>query len=227
MASKRPRRGSGGNVLVTGDTGRQAQGGAKPGASESGDLQSREFGVPQADLPGGLAHLVNPETRPAGVARKPERPADYHKYHGVPPHDDGRYETPPDATEEKPPKAAPEPKFDDAVPVYIMERATGRPVRRDTAMDSINVAGSAAGEPTRLCNYDPQRVEIKLLNEDAANNVRFGARADVIEGKGAMLPAVTNTYLTLQTQGELFAQSLAATAVKVSVIITTEVPDRS
>src|SRR5229473_836208 len=106
MASKRPRRGRPGpNVLVEGDTGpREPQGGARPGARESGDLKSREFGVPQADLPGGVVHVVNPETRQAKTAAKAERPADYHKYHGVP-SDDGQYETPPDESDlRKPPK---------------------------------------------------------------------------------------------------------------------------
>ena len=58
MAAKRPRRGRPGpDVLVEGDTGpRQPQGGARVREvfRESGDLASREFGVPQADVPGGL-----------------------------------------------------------------------------------------------------------------------------------------------------------------------------
>src|SRR5260221_6197826 len=121
----RPRRGpAGSNVLVTGDKGIAAgpQGGAKPGASESGDLDSREFGVPQADIPGGLRHVVNPETKPAKTAEKQLRPADEHKYHGVPPMDFGPYQDVPGTEHDKPARSATEPKYSDAVPVYEVQR---------------------------------------------------------------------------------------------------------
>jgi len=224
----RPQRGSsGGNPLVTGDTGSYAgpQGGADPGPHISGDLQSREFGVPQADIPGGQNHLVNPQAKPAETARKPLRPADYHKYHGVPPIDDGEYETPPDdVTSQGKPAAEPKEPVD-AVPVRIVQDHPN--TYRDLFADSISVAASTSAEPTRLCNYDPDRYEVWLLNEDSTNNARIGSRADLIEGHGAMLPAVTNSYMKLKTQGELFAQSLASAAVKVSVIIITSVENKT
>ena len=125
MARGRPRRGEPGpNVIVSGDTGEyHPQGGARTGADvyrESGDLDAREFGVPQADLPGGIRHMVNPETHAHKPAPGPERPADYHKYHGVP-SDDGQYEPTPDETTLDTPPPDPEPKTTDAVPVYIVE----------------------------------------------------------------------------------------------------------
>jgi len=226
----RPRRGEPGpNVLVEGDSGEYAgaQGGArrlKDAFRESGDLESREFGVPEADLPGGIRHFVNAETEVAPTAAPPERPADYHKYHGVP-SDNGLYETP-DPELGKAARPRPLPKISDAVPVYIVESAEGN-VRRETAMDSVLVSGTALGaiDPVRLCNRDENRVELRLLNEDAANNLRIGSYTELAEGRGAMLPAVTNTYTALPTQDELFAiPAVAGTTAKVSIITITEVP---
>lgn len=226
MAHKRPRRGTNGpNVLVEGDTGpRQPQGGARVREifRESGNLDAREFGVPQADLPGGLTHVVNPETHPHKPPGVPERPADYHKYHGVP-SDDGAYETP-DATVGSAPRPAPLPELHDAVPVYMVEGPGKGKVRRSTGCDSILV-GPSGTEPDRLCNRDDRRTQIHLLNEDAATNVRVGSRSELAEGRGAMLPAVTNSYLKLETQEELWALTVSTTAsARVSVIIETEVP---
>lgn len=224
MSKGRPRRGSTGpNVLVSGDTGpRQPQGGARVREffRESGDLAAREFGVPQADLPGGINHVVNPETHPTEPPGVYERPADYHKYHGVE-SDDGFYETPPTGTG-RAPRPAPLPKTDDAVPVYIVETGGKDKVRREASHDSILVSGST--DPVRLCNRDDQRVELHLLNEDATNNVRIGTRSELAESRGAMLPAVTNSYLKIPDQGELWAiPAVAGTIAKVSVIAITEV----
>lgn len=228
MSKGRPRRGEPGpDVLVSGDTGEyHPQGGARTGPDvyrESGDLDAREFGVPQADLPGGVLHVVNPETHPARTAPRPERPADYHKYHGVP-SDDGQYETPPDETTLGPvPRPEPVPDVHDPVPVYIVEGSGKGRVIRASTHDSILVSSSA--DPVRICNQDAERVEIRLLNEDAANNVRIGSRTELAEGRGSMLPAITNTYLPLLVQTELFAiPAVAGTTARVSVIITTEVP---
>lgn len=227
MPKNRPRRGQPGpDILVTGDTGEyHPQGGARTGPDayrESGDLDAREFGVPQADLPGGVLHVVNPETHPARTAPRPERPADYHKYHGVP-SDDGQYEPTPGETTLATPPPDPVPKPHDAVPVYIVETSGKDRVIRASAHDSILVSGST--DPVRLCNQDPQRIWVHLLNEDAANNVRIGSRSELAEGRGSMLPAVTNSYQRLPIQTELWAiPAVAGTTAKISVILITEIP---
>jgi len=64
-----------------------------------------------------------------------------------------------------------------------------------------------------------------LLNEDASTNCRFGTRDELAMGRGAMLPAVTNSYLRIRTQGELWITTVSATlTARVSVVIITEVP---
>lgn len=214
------------NPLVSGDTGTTAgpQGGAKPGPSESGDLQSRQYGVPQADLPGGLNHLVNPQTRPAQTVDKGERPGDYHKYHGVPPTEPDGYVTPPEGIG-KAPRPAPVHKseYDEAVPVRVIEGGRINSLRTSTH-DSV-LAPVQGSDPVRLCNQDENRIELHLLNEDASTNCRIGSRSELIENRGSMLPAVTNSYLKLLTQSELWVNTVSTTlTAKVSVIQVTQVP---
>src|SRR5260221_6187388 len=173
MANRhRPRRGpAGGNVLVTGDVGiaAGAQGGAKPGASESGDLDSREFGVPQADIPGGLRHVVNPETKPARTAEKQLRPADEHKYHGVPPMDHGQYAETPGTELDKPARPAPEPKLNDAVPVYIQEGPGHKRKIRKLITEGPQAIAGATVDPVRIADRDPDRVKFWICNETTAS----------------------------------------------------------
>lgn len=237
MASKRPRRGRPGtDALVEGDTGpRQPQGGARVREifRESGDLQSREFGVPQADVPGGKTHVVNPEThahRPPGVT---ERPADYHKYHGVE-SDDGGYETP--DTSVGPVQHAYGPaRLEDAVPVYVVEKPGKERVRRDGIPFNVNVP-AAGSQPARICNIDTDRVEIQLLNEDSSTDIRISndlaelltadAQGTGAAGAGALIWHGTNSYTKFETQGELFAITTSTTlSARLSVIIVTEVRD--
>ena len=230
MANRhRPRRGpAGSNILVTGDTGTTAgpQGGAKPGASESGDLQSREFGVPQADIPGGLRHKVNPEARPAETTVKPERPADYHKYHGVP-SDDGQYAETPGVELDKPPKAAPEPKFDDAVPVYIVEQGSrGKVVRRFGSEGPLTVPvtfpQTATGvEPLRILNRDLKRSRAYVTVESTNGTIRIGSFEDVQDGRG--LKVVNQTTLILEEQDDLWAGNTGANPGVISVAWETEI----
>lgn len=177
MATKhRPRRGdSGRNVLVTGDTGpRQPQHGAEPGATESGDLAAREYGVPQADLPGGVAHLVNPEAPPAETPKKAERPADYHKYHGVP-SDDGQY-TVPERVIKQVPRAVPEPEYHDAVPVYLTA-GPGKKRKQRTFIAGHTIT-LAPGDYTvrRLCDQDLGRVWLMIYQ---TNNLLIGQKEDL------------------------------------------------
>jgi hypothetical protein len=195
MANRRsrPRRGGGGsNVLVSGDTGpRGPQGGAAPGASESGDLAAREYGVPQADVPGGKRHWVNPQARPAATVPEPERPADYHKYHGVP-SDGGQYETP-GSEVGKAPRPAPEPQFTEPVPVFIQQEP-GRKQRIRALITegpvSLPVFTGAGVDPMRIADRDPHRVKLWICNEDSnvAHFIRIGAWETVTDGRGLQIP---------------------------------------
>jgi len=243
MAAKRPRRGRPGpDVLVEGDTGpRQPQGGARVREvfRESGDLASREFGVPQADVPGGKAHVVNPQTVPERPPGVPQRPADYHKYHGVP-SDEGLYETPDDEIG-KAPRPAPVPEVSQAVPVYIIEEPTSRSKRREAAFDSISVAAgtsvtTGAAEPTRILNRDDARVDVLILNEDSTVDIRVSQdKSQLVNpqaqgaagggGGGSLIWHGTNSYTKFATQGELWAVTTTSSKALLSVIIVTEVND--
>ena len=233
MAAKRPRRGQPGpDVLVEGDTGpRQPQGGARVGEvfRESGDLASREFGVPQADVPGGKAHVVNPQAVPERPPGVPQRPADYHKYHGVP-SDEGLYETP-DDTVGRAPRPAPVPEIQDAVPVYIVERGVGkRKSKRVMYTDTINLP-AVGSDPAALCGRDEDRDEVMLLCTSGINNVLFSdnyaslasATATTHGGCGFLSKNAT-TYTRLASQEQIWATSDAASGSQVAVVIVTEVP---
>jgi hypothetical protein len=230
----RPRRGEPGpNVLVEGDDGAYAgpQGGArklKEAFLESGDLESREFGVPEADLPGGIRHIVNPETVATPSHVPLERPADYHKHHGVP-SDNGLYETP-DADLTRAPRPAPVPQFLDPVPVYIVEAGEGkRKTRRVAYTDTITLP-PVGSDPARLCNTDDERDEVMLLCTSGTNNALFSdsyaslasATATSHGGCGFLSKSATS-YTRIATQENLWATSDAASSSQVAVVIVTEV----
>ena len=238
----RPRRGPAGpNVLELGDTGIPGgpQGGARDvereGPSESGDLAAREFGVPQADIPGGVRHLVNPQTFVDSPGPKIPRPVDYHKEHGVEPHDWGQYVLPPDESEHYPAeRPVPLPQIHDAVPVYIEEHPQKRRVIRSSICFnmSINAAGT---EPSRICGRDPNRVEILILNEDSTTDIRVGNLSDLqtvsAQGTGpadagALIWHGTNSYTKIKSQDFLFGvTTIAGTKARLSVILVTEIPE--
>ena len=234
MASRhRPRRGEPGpDVLVTGDTGNYAgpQGGArklKEAFRESGNLESREFGVPEADLPGGKPHVVNPETHVTPPHAPPERPADYHKYHGVP-SDNGEYETPdPEVTRAARP--VPLPKVTDAVPVYITERADGaRSIRALFTEGPVTIANNTV-DPVRIADRDPDRVRFWICNEATASaagasgpGVRIGDWETTGDGRGLLIPAAT--IKDFDTQDSLYLINTSGTAITVSWGYITEIP---
>lgn len=233
MANRHPKRGrTGPNVLVEGDTGpRQPQGGArlKEVFRESGDLQSREFGVPQADVPGGKTHVTNPEThaeKPPGV---PLRPADAHKYHGVAPLDEGFYELP-DTSVGPPQHQVGPPALAEAVPVYIVERPEKERTKRVAYTDTISLP-AVGNDPAVICNRDEGRDEVMLLATDATNNVLFSdsyaslaAATTTTKGGCGFLSKSATTYTRVATQDTLYATSDANTGSHVTVIIITEVP---
>ena len=229
MASKRPRRGHPGptrNVLISGDTGpREPQGGARPldeEYRESGDLEAREFGVPQADIPGGVRHLVNPET----VAHKPpgvfERPADYHKYHGVE-SDDGQYYPPP-ADVGKSRGTVAVPKIDDAVPVRVVQENAAT-IRDTLAAGPKHLLSNA--EPIRIADRDPNRVEIHVTVEGGGGAIRVGSQEQLLQGEGMQIQAGAGTAVTqrFKTQNQLYiVQDPVSSSATVSWAVTTEIP---
>jgi hypothetical protein len=226
----RPRRGPAGNVLVTGDTGTRAgpQGGAAPGASESGDLDSREFGVPQADIPGGLRHKVNPETTPAKTAQKQLRPADEHKFHGVPPMDFGPYAGVPGVEDDKPPRPEPEPKISDAVPVYQVEGPGHRRMIRKLITEGPQAIAAGTVDPVRIADRDPHRVKFWICNETTASGagaagpgVRIGDWETAADLRGLLIPAAT--IKDFVTQDSVYLTNQSGTAVTVSWGYETEV----
>lgn len=229
----RPRRGEPGpNVIVTGDTGEYAgpQGGARKlreAFRESGDLESREFGVPEADLPGGIRHLVNTETIPERTEKKPQRPADYHKYHGVP-SDNELYEVPdPELTRAARP--VPVPKLSDAVPVFVVERPDGaRSIRALFTEGPVTIA-SGTVDPFRIADRDPDRVTFWICNETTASGagaatpgVRIGDWETTGDGRGLFIPAAS--IKDFDTQDALYLINLSGSAVTVSWGYITEIP---
>lgn len=242
MSRTRHRPSRGRNPIVSGDTGpRQPQGGAKPGASESGDLAAREFGVPQADIPGGQQHLVNPQTRVTKPPGVPERPADAHKYHGVP-SDTEDYTTPGDASEigTIPTPNVAEPVISDAVPVY-MTQAPGhkRKIRKFVPVGRRVLAANGADGAIQLFNRDPDRVQVWIQNENntAANAILIGDEESMREA--AQLLSAGGTIQTIfgfampgnkgaqnfDTQDRLFCVNAATTAVTVSWAVETEMEE--
>lgn len=245
MATRhRPSRGKAGPEIELGDPFGQyeKQGGEAPGASESGDLQSREFGVPQADIPGGVNHLVNEQAKPVKPVHHGERPADAHKYHGVPPMDDGLYTKPGRADEQERDHQKPPPvrhKYSEAVPVSIVEDPERPHVRRTSVCYSVNIAAgnpaTGSNEPTRICNRDDDRVSIQVLNEDSSTDIRISedynrlltqsAQGTGPAGAGSLIWHGTNSYTRLETQEPLWGITTGAASARLSVIITTEVAE--
>lgn len=216
--------------LIMGDTGEYA-----PSSEEritapgTGPVKPGDWAV--ADLPGGKAHIVNPQTRSVRPTQSTIRPVDEHKQHDVPPLDWAtEYDLPEyDITgadvrarlREGPEEYGHVPE---AVPVYMVERpGDEHPVLKIAEPQIVAVAPSGS-TPTRLCNEDRRRVRISLLNTDTTNNVQFGREQDtVLEGRGAILAHGATSYLHLEHQGDLWALSVAGTAVSLSVIVQTEV----
>jgi hypothetical protein len=195
--------------------------------------------VPQADIPGGKGHVASGQSVPERPPGVPDRPADYHKYHGVP-SDDGPYETP-DAEVGRAPRPAPVPEISEAVPVYIVEEPAARSKRREAAFDSISVASatsvtSGTAEPTRILNRDDSRVEVLILNEDSSVDIRVSQDKSQLMnpqaqgapgggGGGALIWHGTNSYTKFVTQAEMWAVTTTSANALLSVIVVTEVND--
>lgn len=229
----RPRRGPAGpNVLVEGDTGIPAGplGGAEDGATESGDLASREFGVPQADIPGGLKHLVNPEAVPTPPVEIIPRPADYHKEHGVPPDDWEGYQVPPDESiKEHAWRPAPEPKWNDAVPVYITDGpGKGNRILALVTEGPVTYASPTA-DPVRIAVRDPHRRKFWIVNETtpsgagaATPGVRIGDWETTADNRGLLIPAAQ--MKDFNSQDDIWLTNQSGSSVTVSFGYETMIP---
>lgn len=223
----RPRRGPAGpNVLVEGgDIGIAAgpQGGAEDGATESGNLESREFGVPQADIPGGLKHLVNPETVPAATVEVIPRPADYHKEHGVEPDDWEGYQVPGDESiPERWKRPPPEPVWHDAVPVYV----TDGPGKADRILaliteGPVTYPSTTGQDPVRIAVRDQHRRKFWIVNETtpsgagaATPGVRIGDWETTADGRGLLIPAAQ--MKDFNSQDDIYLINNSGSSVTVS-----------
>ncbi len=192
----RPKRGAAGPDIEIGDPFGQYeyQGGAAPGASESGDLQSREFGVPQADIPGGLNHLVNTEAHPVKPPKTPQQQPVIND-HGVPPVERRR-------------------QFDEAVPVRIEKDPDIRnPIWKLISEGPHTVTGPTA-EPIRLADRDPNRVKFWICNETTATGAgqtgplfRIGDWETTSDQRGLAIPAATIKDFVTQDSIYLFVAS--------------------
>lgn len=103
------------------------------------------------------------------------------------------------------------------VPVYLVEAAGGD--YRSSAPRHITVANSAS-DATRVCGKRANRNRLLLLNEDGTTDIRIAQRiSDLTGGGGAILFHGQTSYLTLETQDELFASTVSATlTVTLSII---------
>jgi hypothetical protein len=231
----RPQRGHGGGaggVLVHGDTGIAAgpQGGAQPGASESGNLEAREFGTPQADVPGGLKHLVNPETVAAEPIDKPPRPADYHNEHGVEPPDWGQFERPSTEDEDhKPPAAEHIPEADLAIPVYLVEGKGEAKQLLALVTEGPVSFPSGTTDPQRLANRDRRRRKFWIANEATPNpagstnpGVRIGDWDTCADGRGLLIGA--GQIKDFATKEAVYLTNQSGTAVTISWGYETDTP---
>ena len=228
----RPRRGQPGpDVLVEGDIGEyHPQGGARLREvfRESGDLASREFGVPEADLPGGKGHVINPETDATDPAMPPERPADYHKYHGVP-SDDGLYVVP-DSEVGDAPRPEPVPHIRDAVPVFIIEgggKVKDKTIRALVTEGPQTIA-SGTVDPVRIADRDPKRVKLWICNETTPSaagatspGVRIGDWETTADTRGLLIPAGQIKDFT--SQAAVFATNQSGSPVTLSWGYETEI----
>ena len=104
------------------------------------------------------------------------------------------------------------------IPVFIVQDAHND-VLRSAAPHNITVPANSGADPVRLCGRDTGRTAVMLLNESTTTDIRFAQRpSDLNAGGGALLPWPSNSYLTIQTQDELYALSASGTAATVSVI---------
>lgn len=160
-------------------------------------------------IPGGLTHLANPPVKHQPVP-VPEREWPYRRAnlaHGVPP-DGKHHDRDPRITggQRGKARATPPAPRQTPVPVYIVEGEGGDQSIRSASPRSVQCPAATSAEPVRVCGRAPDRIEIQILNEDSATDIRFATNlAPLAAGNGALLPWPSNSYVTIKTQGELYA----------------------
>jgi len=190
-------------------------GGGEGGESEA---QLREQGATedQREIPGGLNHIANPPVHQQKVP-VPDYKWPYYRddlAHGVEP-DGNLHDRDPRLTggQKGAVKATPVVPRQSPVPVYLVESEGGPGTIRSANPRHITVPASTSAEPARICGKNEHRVEIMLLNEDTATDIRIAQRPSdlaldaqnsVITG-GALVPWPLNSYMTIKTQDELYA----------------------
>ena len=219
-------------VVQPGDTATKAATAVRPGTREAryaGVSDRTDDGVYGSPIPGGRPHLGNhPTVRNRVVSPEPGPEFDGMMAHGVPdarhtPHERADAMRGPNGharavhTEPVPDHRVP------PVPVYLVSGQGEDTPRRLAA--PLRVKCLPVGqEPTKLCGLDPRRYRVGLLNEDAAIIGRISDLPGGLAAPGtgatmaAALPAVTNSYLWIHTQGELWCNADGTASIYVSVI---------
>lgn len=200
------------------------------GRRGTGRTPDPQYGSFDKGIPGGIRHVDanEPAEQQEPAVAEPLEEFRGMMAHGVPPLDVGHYnrEMAEHARHPYQPHSTRLPPVATPIPVYIVEREAGAKGLLSAAGHKIQVT-FAGQEPTRLCSKDPDRYRVTLLNEDTVNLVRFANSPAELTGAqgqipGAVLPAVTNSYLTLYTQDELWAiADTVSSPVFVSVILET------
>lgn len=192
-------------------------------APDSGE--GRQIGLDDREIPGGLEHIGNAETHQDKVEVPASRQTPSINMHRV--EDDN-----PDAHYAKPkagrdtPRRKPEPIVPElhSVPVYVVEQPGKVAKHRQAFADNMTVhILSDAVDIQQICGRDASRVEVRILNEDPNNDIRFSHdRGILLEGRGSLLWHGTNSYTTIPTQDELYAVAVTADCL-MSIILVTEV----
>jgi hypothetical protein len=185
--------------------------------------EGRELGIDDRDIPGGLEHLVSPETPPT----KPQVPAQRHLKddvaHGVPVTDPDKPYAKPEAGKLQLPVFTRPPEEEIAVPVYQVERpGDARTIRTFISGGPVTLV---PGEVKRIADRDPKRVKLYVTNESGTANyyIRVGSLEDADAGMGFGIPGA-RTIQEFTTQDELWVTNVSTASITISWGYETEVP---
>lgn len=188
--------------------------------------EGRQIGLDDREIPGGLPHLGNAETH-SEKAKVPvsETIPSINEHRVYDPKRAEKYDNPEGGKVVIPkPAALPDERY--AVPVYNVEHPGKTRMHLMALADNILVpVPSATADPIAICGKDYGRLEVLLLNEDPANDVRVSEeRSFLLEGRGAIIKHGATGYTKIRTQDTLYAAASTA-ACLMSVILVTDVND--